>query len=367
MKLTINKESFSRVLSHVNKSVSLRPATPVLGNVLISAEKGMVSVQGTNLETTLIVRVPAKVEDTGETTVPARLLAELLGSIKDDKISVELKSENLEIKTPKLNSRMATIDPTEFPKPPKIKGGKGEKIEKESFVETVIRVGVAASQDEGRPVLNGILFKPGTKGTQVVATDGYRLAKKETTKLISQEIIIPARGLVEIGRVLGSEDDETIDFSVSEEENQAVFSTRHLSYFTKLISGEYPNFEQIIPDNFVTTVVVDKSEFLDSLKIAFTFAKELGNVVNLIFKPHEEALLKASSSQVGDSEVSFRADTKGQELKIAFNSRYLSEGINSILGDKVEIRLAGSVNPAILKSPDDDSFIYVVMPVRPQS
>lgn len=366
MKFEVLRENFYRGVSTVSKTAPVKPTTPVLGNLLMDAVSNGLEITGTDLETTIKVRVAAKTTDKGKTTVPARLLAELLGTLEGDKITAVYEKETLMFKTDRVSAKMPTISASEFPTLPEIEKTKGNKIDRQSFLQSVKEVSAASAQDDGRPVLTGVLFKPGKDSTLLVATDGYRLAKKETVKMVNDEVIIPARSLGEVGKILSESEDESLSIGVAKEENQVVFSLEHIEYFTKLIAGEFPNFEQIIPKEFVTNVVLDKEKFLNGIKTVSTFAKELGSVVHLSLGDGASKI-SASSSQVGEGEASFDSKVEGEAIKIAFNGRYLAEGIGVLSGEKVEMQFAGPTKPALIKKPGDPSFIYIVMPVRTQS
>ncbi|MCH8821399.1 DNA polymerase III subunit beta [Patescibacteria group bacterium] len=366
MKIEITKENLSKTVGLSSRAVGQRPTTPILNNLLIKTKDGGIKTTGTNLDTTISSWVPAKIVTAGETTVPARLLNELLSVIKDEKVSLEQDKEILVLRTIKTQAKIPTISAAEFPKLTEKKAGGGKELKKAVLTQTAKEVGIAASQDEGRPVLTGVLFRPEKEKAIVVATDGYRLAKKEINKVLDEEFIIPARGLSELVKLTGESESDSVRIEVSLTDSQARFTTGHIEYYTKLIAGDFPQFDQIIPKEFSTSVVLDKDSILDSLKIVSTFARDVGSVVQLSFKD-DESLISTSAPQVGESQVRINPRLKGQNLKIAFNSRYLSEGINAVKGKTVEIKFSGSAGPALIKSVEDDSFIYIVMPVRNQT
>lgn len=366
MKATINKESFQKSLAMLSKTVPIRPTTPVLNNVLVKAQEGGLEITGTNLDTTIKDWLPAKVTKKGEVTVPIRILAELVNSLKEDRVSIELDKETVIVTTSNTTAKIPTIAATEFPTIQEPSKHKEYKVPKVDFTKAVKEVITAASQDEARMVLTGVLFTPGKDGALLVTTDGYRLAKKKTKLPLKEELIMPARDLAEIAKIAAGSEEEEVVIKVPEGNNQVGFTIGHTSYYTKLIAGEFPNYEQIIPKEFVASVKLVKEEFLEALRTATAFAKDLGNVVHLYFD-EKKSFVRASSSATGESEVTLEAETSGQVIDIAFNSRYLSEGVGAITGDKIEIKFGGEVNPALIKSPTDESLIYIVMPVRTQT
>jgi len=367
MKLQINKDDIYKAVSFVGKAVTVKPTTPVLGNILMETESGGLRLIGTDLETTIKTWVPAKILNEGAVTAPARTLIEFLASVADEKISLELEKESLVINTAKTHASVPTISASEFPTPPEAEKSKSKKIKKKSLLSSVKQVGVAASLDEGRPILTGVLFRTNKENTQLVATDGYRLAKKDMGVLLDEEeVIVPARVLMESSKILDESEDEFINIGISRGDNQAYFEVAHTEVFTKLLAGEFPKFEQIIPDQFIASALLEKEDFLSNLKTATTFAKDIGNVVHLLFSEKEQSI-SASSAQIGEGRVSLQAKVKGQDIKISFNSRFLAEGVGVLTGEKFEVQFADPDKPALIKSAEDPSFMYLVMPVRTQN
>ncbi|MEX0617236.1 MAG: DNA polymerase III subunit beta [Candidatus Woykebacteria bacterium] len=368
MRIEISKETFLKNVGIAAKAISARPTTPVLGNVLLKTQEGGVTLIGTNLDTTIKTWAPAKVVTEGEITVPARTLLEFISTLIDESITIAVVQETAEIKSGKTEAKIPTISAKEFPEPPRVMDAKASSVVKEDFLRAAKAVSIAASQDEGRPVLTGVLVKQDGEKTLLVATDGYRLASKELKKMKLDEVIIPARALVEAERIIGGLEEESLKINISSEDNLVVFSAGHIDYYTKLLAGEFPNVDSVIPKSFVTTMVINKEELLNGIKTVNTFARDLGNVLRMNVSGEGEVKLLASSGQVGEGSVELAANKiEGQEIQIAFNSRYLSEGLTSIPGESVEIRFAGPTNPAQIKSPEDESFIYIVMPVRTQT
>ena len=366
MKVELNKENFNQAVVIVGKAVSLRPTTPVLNNLLLEALDGGIQITGTNLDTTIKTRVPAKTIRKGATTVPARTLIELLSGLKEEKLVIELDKETLVVTTPKVEVKIPTIAAEEFPTIEQTSKEKGTKIKRDEFVRALTESTSAASQDESRLVLTGVMFKPSKEGTTLVATDGYRLAIKDTRMKIKEEIVVAARDLSETAKIAASSDEEDVVINISGDNNQIGFSLGPTEYYTKLIAGEFPNYEQIIPKDFVSTAVVGKVSLLEALKVASTFAKDLGNVVHLTFDD-KESFVSAASGTTGESKIKIDAKVTGQPINIAFNSRYITDGVGVLSGDEIEIKFAGPVNPALIKSSDDSSLIYIVMPVRTQT
>ena len=366
MKIEVEATNFNLAVGTASRAVSLRPTTPVLNNILIEAQEGGVKVTGTNLDTTVGVWVPAKVIEKGETTAPARVLGELMSNIKEDKATIELDKETLNIRTNKINAKIPTIAAAEFPRMAQNGESNKEKISKAVFMEAIGEVKIAASQDESRPVLTGIMFKPGGKGATLVSTDGYRLAKKEVPIPLKEEVILSARDLGELAKIAALLEEDYLTMEVSADTNQVGFTIGNTEYSTKVIAGDFPSFEQIIPKDFVSTVILEKQALLDSIKVASTFAKDLGNVVHFTFE-EKKTFVSASSNNTGEGKIILDANVSGQPINIAFNSRFITESVASLSSNKVEVRFAGPVNPALIKPESDDSLIYIVMPVRTQS
>lgn len=368
MKVTASQKLLNKGLGVVSRSISLKATLPVLNNVMISTDKGRLRLSSTNLESGVHYWIGAKIEAEGSTTVPARVLTDFVSSLdENDSISLELEEDLLKVTSSSNRAQLATIGASEFPKVPVLEDAPSLEINLKEFAKAVNQVSFASSVDEGRPVLTGVLIKVGKGETELVATDGYRLAKKKikTTSTGEIETIIPARTLQEVARVCSDSEEEFL--GITPMQNQLLFSLGQVQVVSRVIDGTFPNYEQIIPKETVTKFSMPKAKFSQALKVASIFAKDLGNVVRLEVNDSGEVTLTANTAQVGEGLSRTEAEVQGSTLKTAFNAKYLSEALNVIEGDKVFFESAGAVNPTIIKGEIEGDFFSLIMPVRIQN
>lgn len=360
-------EQLKKVVSISNRFVPLRPSLPVLANVYLKATKTKLILVATNLESSIRVEIPA-VSEEWEITTPAKILGEFLNSTKDKEVNLSLSKENLKVSSGNLEANIAGIAASEFPKVPENKSEDAIAFKQKELQEAVSSVAFAASVDEGKPVLNGILIKEEDDKTILVATDGYRLAKKILSKKYKiEQTIVPARIFPEALRVAAEMEETEVSLSISENDNQLLLFGESFLIATRLIDGVYPNFNQIIPNKFVTEVLVSKENLIAAIKATAVFARDSGNVVKLSLGKNQEIKLAANTVQVGESSASVVAKITGDELKIAFNSHYLLDGLNSIAEENIKISFSGVLSPAQIVGENEKGFMYIVMPVKAQN
>lgn len=361
-------EDLIKVVNIVGRFIPLRPSLPVLGNLLLKVDKANLFVSSTNLETAITVSLPVKTNQDWEITVPAKIFSEFLNNTSGKEVGLEIVKEALKITTEAANGTVAAITASEFPKLTTDIGKDNIEFDQKELLEAVNSVAFSASIDEGKPILNGILLKNEADKTIIVATDGYRLSKKELkTKYNLEEILLAAKTLVEVLKIAGELGEEKIKLNLSAENNQAVFSGDDFVLTGRLLSGTYPNFNQIIPTKFESKIEVNKAALISAIKSAAVFARDLGNVVKLEIDKDTQLKVSANTLQVGEGEASVAATNSGEKLKVAFNSRFLLDGLNSLKGEVVELNLSGVLSPALLRDKDETSYIYIVMPVKAQN
>jgi DNA polymerase-3 subunit beta len=367
MKTTLLKTDLQRSLAIANRFVSQRPSLPVLGNVLLSAKKTDLTLMATNLETSLQITIPAKSDVTWEFTIPARVFNEFVVNAKGNEINLEQNKDTVKISFDEMVGSISGIASSEFPKLPEINIEKADEVDLEEISEAVNKVAFAASVDEGKPVLTGILIKKTEKKTIFVATDGYRLAQKELQNGYAlDEVIVPAKTLVEALKVANELGEEKVNLIFSKGENQLLLSGENFNVASRLLDGTYPQFQQIIPSKFTTEVSLKRNEVIDSIKAVSVFAKDTGNVVKLKIDK-EGVLFSANTAQIGEASAMVSASTSGEGLSVAFNSRFLLEGLSALKSEDIEMNFSGELTPALLKDKANTEFIYIVMPVKVQN
>jgi DNA polymerase-3 subunit beta len=365
LKLTTKREDLVAKLSIVSRAVSTRAATQALSGILLTASEDGVALAATDGEMGLRTALEAEVGDTGSVLLPGRLLAELTRSLGDAVVEIELREaeRDVEIRNGGSSFHLRVLPAEDFPKLP-AEGEQPLKIPAAALAETVELVARAASRDDMRPVLTGVLVTASGQEMTMVATDSYRLAVKRTELEAAiggeLEANIPARALRELGRLVGA--GEVSEVSVSLLPNQAVFRAGDILLNTRLIDGQFPNFRQLLPESYEHDVRLPRPEFLEVVRRVSQLAQR--NAPLRLSFSQGELKVSASTPDVGDAEEAMPAAFDGEELEIGFNPEFLREGIESVVGDEVLLRLISPLRPGLLQPVDSEDFRYLVMPIR---
>jgi len=384
MKFTVSQQDMSLALLLAGKSLLTKANLPILANLLVSATKGKIEVLSTNLETATKVLVVGRVEAEGKVTLSGKMLQEFISQLpQEGEVVFEKLGEEVQILTKGYRARFATIAAEEFPAIPKIEGGHKIKIGVVDFARTATRVAFAAAQDEGRPILTGVLCEFGGGEVKMVATDGYRLSFDEVKVLEAPslviKIVVPARAIIEaakIGAELGGEEakDSVIDIVVAEGLNQISFKLGGVEFTSRLIEGEFPNWQKVIPANFVSRARVNKEEFIKVVRVASIFARDSGGILRLKFEAGANGAetqslnVSAGAARVGSGDGQIGVELSGAGGEIAFNYRYLLEALGVIEDEEVNFEMVESLNPGKLTGiSKEEKFFHIIMPVRLQS
>jgi DNA polymerase-3 subunit beta len=373
MKLSVLQENLAKGLTTVGRSVASRAQLPVLSNLLLSTDKGRLKLSATNLETGINYWLGAKVEKEGTLSVPAKILTEFVASLPPEKVNLEVKENNLLVNCGPYQAEFNGLNAAEFPKIPTLKSKAEISFGTASLLKAINQVAFAAAQDEGRPVLTGVLFLVKGKELILVATDGYRLSLKKLpmtrgvaeSKELKKGLIIPSRTLMELARIGGTEAEKEIGLAITSEANQAIFASPDTEIISRLIEGKYPDFEKIIPEKGKTKVVVETSELTRAVKVAAIFAREAANIVRFQIDP-KGIEITANTAQVGRNVARIEAKVNGGKGKIAFNSRYLLDLLAIVESEEINLEIAGSLNPGVFTLKNEPSFLHIIMPVRVQ-
>jgi len=364
LKLTTKRDELVAKLSIVSRAVSTRAATQALSGILVNADESGVSLSATDLEMGLKTRLDAEVDGSGSILLPGRLLAELARSLGDPTVEIELREaeRDVEIRSGGSSFHLRVLPSEDFPAFPE-EEGEPLTIPAAALASTVDLVARAASRDDMRPVLTGVLVSATGSEMTMVATDSYRLAVKRTELegAIGGELEanIPAKALRELGRIVS---DGVESVSVALLRNQAVFRAGEIVLNTRLIEGQFPNFRQLLPESYEHDVRLPRSELLEVTKRVSQLAQR-NAPLRLSFAPGE-LTVAASTPDVGDAEETMPAAFEGEALEIGFNPDFLREGIESVEGDEVVLRLISPLRPGLLQPVDNEDFRYLVMPIR---
>jgi DNA polymerase-3 subunit beta len=365
LKLTTKRTELGSKLSIVSRAVSTRAATQALSGILVAAADGSVTLSATDGELGLRTDLEANVENPGSVLLPGRLLAELVRSLGDENVELELREaeRDVEIRSGSSRFHLRVLAAEDFPRVPD-EEGEPLTIPAKALAETVELVAPAASQDDMRPVLTGVLVTAAEREMTMVATDSYRLAVKRT-ELESPiggelEANVPARALRELGRLVAA--DEVDEVAVTLLPNQALFRAGGVLLNTRLIDGQFPNFRQLLPESYEHDVRLPREEFLAVARRVSQLAQR--NAPLRLALSSGELKVSASTPDVGDAEEAMPAAFDGEPLEIGFNPDFLKDGIDSVQGDEVMLRLISPLRPGLLQPVENEDFRYLVMPIR---
>lgn len=365
LKLVTKREELVSKLSTVSRAVSTRAATQAFSGILLSAGEDGVSLAATDGEMGLRTALEAEVSAAGAALLPGRLLPELARSLGEADVEIELRERerDVEIRSGGSSFHLRLLPAEDFPPLPE-QPAEPLRIPATALAETVELVAPAASRDDMRPVLTGVLVSAAGEEMTMVATDSYRLAVKRT-ELESAvggelEANIPARALRELARIVAAEGTEAV--SVGLLPNQAVFEAGPILLNTRLIDGQFPNFRQLLPESYEHDVRLERPEFLDVVRRVSQLAQR-NAPLRLAFSSGE-LKVSASTPDVGDAEETMPAAFEGEPLEIGFNPEFLRDGIESVGGDGILLRLISPLRPGLLQPLESEDFRYLVMPIR---
>ncbi len=374
MKVTVLQENLARGLSTVSRAVSPRSTLPVLANVLIATDEGRLRLSATNLEMGITCWIGAKIEEEGSTTVPARTLSDLVGTMPDPQVNLSLdtRTQTLNVRSGASTNDIKCIDAQEFPPLPVPDFENAILINVADFKEMIQQVAFAASTDEARPVLMGVLVNVDKDMVTMAAADGFRLSvRKSTLSTAGQQsvsAIIPARALSELARI-ASDGEQTIQMVLPKGRGQVVFRIKDAELVSQLIDGTFPDYQQIIPRSFKSRTLVSTASLLKASKQAEIFAREGSNVVRLNIKNSGELQpgeveISAHSEETGSNETIVEATVDGIPLLIAFNVKFLREVLEVVKTPNVAIETSAPNAPGVIRPVGDEHFLHVIMPMH---
>jgi len=368
MKLQILQENLEKAISLTSRFASSKAQLPILGNILLTTDKSKIFVSSTNLEISASVQVGAKIEEEGEISIPSKVISELISNLPKETINLSSEKEQLKISTSSFSSTILGMNSSDFPKiPNSIDENNSTKLPRSEFVKGLSQVVFATSTDETRPILTGVLFILSEDNLVLVATDGFRLSQKkinlQSKNKESKKIVVPKNVLNEVSRL--SEENENILFDSQEKEKQVLFGNSAVVLTSRLLEGDYPDFEKIIPKNSTLKVLVDKEELSRAVKLASIFARESANVVK--FKVLKDSIkVTAESGQSGNQEAKVDAKVEGltADFEISFNYRFVEEFLHSVFGEEVKMEFSTVDKAGVFTDSSDSSYLHLIMPVK---
>ena len=317
-------------------------------------------------------RIGAKIEKEGEFTVPAKLLAEYINAIPDEKINFEFSDNALHVKGTKYKAQINGIEADEFPDIPETKGAENVILSAHTLHDQIGLVAFAASADESRPAMTGVYLEIEGKKLSLVAADGYRLA--ESVTMLDQDsgknnikLLIPAKSLIELQKIL-SETAEKDVVSVAFDKNQIVFSFEQATLVSRLLAGQFPDYKQILPGQSATQASLDKEQFTKAIRTATLFAKDSAGVIHINLLAKEQKMeIEASASQIGENQIEMESKIEGEGGGISFNARYLIDVLSVLDQKETVLKINDELSPgeiSLESKKEGESFRYIVMPIR---
>jgi DNA polymerase III subunit beta len=362
LRITVQKDELAAKLATVARGVSTRTTVLVLGGIQLRAEAGRLHLAATDMEVSLRAAFDAQVEGEGTVVVPGRLLLDIARSLPDGDVTLEHRPEEavVVVSAGSATYRLHTYSSEDFPRLPDVETVSLHAVDRDALVETIARVGRSASRDESRPVLTGILvrFEPGK--VVMAATDSYRLAVKETPvdgSLPELEAIIPARALQELARIATGVDEVQLGMH----ENHVVFGTDGTWLTTRRIDGQFPNYRQLLPEQFEHELQLPREELLEVVRRVSLMAQR-NSPLRLRFA-EGELTVSAITQDVGEARESLPAPFAAETLEIGFNAEFLRDGLESVEADTIKFKLISPLRPAVLEGETDD-YVYLIMPIR---
>jgi DNA polymerase-3 subunit beta len=373
------QENLAEGLAVVGRVVPTKSTLPVLSNVLLLAKEGALQLAATNLELAIAHRVAATILREGEITLPARLLADyvaLLDHGQSVRLELNARTHKVHLACGRYEANIAGIDAEDFPPIPVVSGGTTFGMPAGVLKEAIEQVVFAAAPDDTRPVLAGVLVRMTGGSLTLAAADGFRLAVR-TLELPEGgpelQVIVPARTLSEVARLLPDSEGESVAISTTASGNQIHFGFANTEITSRLIEGQFPDYQRIIPPAAKTNVVLSTTDFLRATRAAAVFARDNSNIVRLECTPSKDdaelalgsVLVKSTSAEMGDNEGHLDASIQGEETQIAFNGRYLRDALEAIESQQVSLQITGPSSPGILRPVGEpNGYLHVIMPMH---
>ncbi len=373
MKISCLQENLAKGLSVVGRAVAARSTLPQASHVLLASDEGRLKLVATNLEIATTCWIGAQVEEEGEITVPARLLTDFVTSLPNERIDLSLASRGrqLNLTCARNEASVAGMDAADFPPVPPVEDGSRLKLDPKALRTAVEHVEFAAAVDDTRPVLTGIHTLLEGSELTLAAADGFRLGvyklalEEEVPEKV--EVIIPARALRELERLL-AEEEEPLEIAFNSARSQVLFRLKSVEMVATLIQGTFPNYSQLIPSSYTTRALIDMRQFLQETRIAAIFARDGSGIVRIQLQPGEDVapgkmIISARAEEIGEHRGEMDVKIEGEASKIAFNSKYLQDVLQVLDCSQVALETSSASSPGVIRPVGMDNYVHVVMPM----
>ncbi len=375
MKVSCLQENLAKGLNIVSRAVAPRTATlPVLTHVLLATDNGRLKLAATNLELGVSCWIGAKVESDGAITVPARTFGDLVNLLASERVEldVNVRTQTMRVQSGKTDANIKGLDAAEFPIIPGFNPAGALFVEPAVLKKMISQVVFAASTDESRPAMTGVLTRFEGDTITMAAVDGFRLSvrKGKLKEAVGETktILIPAKAIAEVGRLI-SEQEEPIAISVTPTHGQVLFNLSNVTVVAQLIDQKFPSYEHIIPKKHETRTIVSTADMLKACKQASIFARESLDTVRLNIKPGEDVdpgriAIAARADETGDNQSDLEASVHGAGIELGFNVKYLIDVLSAVDTPQVAIESTQPRSACIVKPVGDDEFLHVLMPIN---
>jgi DNA polymerase III subunit beta len=362
MKLQVTQENLNKALSTVARVANARGTLPVLANVLIKTVNNRLSIAATNLDIAITHYIGAKVAEEGSITVPARLMQDFVSSLPSGVIDLKLDEYKMHISTEQYQSVINGVSAEEFPVMPAIDKGKKWTVPGDVLKKSLQQVVMAASTDEARPVLTGVLLHVQEGKLLMAATDSYRLAEKLLGDNNEQiELLVPVTAMQDLLRILGDFGGEV---EVTSDDQQVLFRVGDVELVARLIEGRYPDYRKLMPQSFATTATLKRADLLNVTKVSSLFAREsAGSITINVDEAAQNISIRSVASQLGENTATADAKVSGTGV-ITLNSRYLLDALHALGGEEVVFAFNGKLEPTVIRDPAADDYTHIIMPLK---
>jgi DNA polymerase-3 subunit beta len=374
VKITCKQQDLSRGLSVVSHAVSNRSTLPILANILLATDHGRLKLYATNLEIGINCWIEAEVQEEGSTTIPAKVFTELVNSLPQAPVDISVPEEShlVGVKSLRTSSNIKGMDPSEFPLSPTTEGSEPPVIIDAALLkEMIAEVAFAAADDDSRPVLTGVLVQVNNEKITFAAADAFRLAVRSAPlpgdSTPRSDILIPARTLIELARILPSEG--TVQMIVTPNRSQVLFHTENVDLLSRLIEGTFPNYRQIMPKEHTTRAVVETKEFAAAVKSVIPFARDSSNIARVKITGGGEGIepgtftVEATAEDLGHNVSTINAAVDGPDQQIIFNVKYLSDVLAVMSTPEVAVEITSAARPGVIRPVGSADYTYVIMPM----
>ncbi len=370
MRISCLQDNLNKGLSIVSRAVATRTTLPITQNILLQTDQGRLKLSATNLEVAITTWVGAQVEEEGSLTIPARLLAEFVGSLPNERVDMTATTQprSLQLRCARFEARIIGTDPEEFPPVPTVTEGLTVQVEAKALRTAINQVGFAAATEDSRPVLTGVKLEFEDDRFTAATADGFRLAVHHG-KLLSPiaseaSVIIPARTMNELSRLLGDQE-EPVEITLAPERGQVMFRPKNVEMVSQMIQGTFPNYSQLIPQSYATRAELKVQDFMRAARAAAIFARDGSGIVRLHIQPGSPGVLQVQArvEEVGENVAELDATVEGGEAKVAFNSKYLQDVLGAIDDEQVALEVTTPSSPGVLRPASSDGYVHVVMPM----